>query len=147
ESEMVHSVFNSRERDADDNPVNDRFKIGKRFHAVPPPYTRNYIEVNNIQMNESEMVHSVFNSRERDADDNPVNDRFKIGKRFHAVPPPYTRNYIPPRPDLSFARLDDFVFKSKVSETITSVPCASKASKDSLEKPKTVRSSAPLIKE
>nr|GEW36255.1 ribonuclease H-like domain-containing protein [Tanacetum cinerariifolium] len=48
-------------------------------------------------------------------------------------------------------RLDNFVFKSKVSETITSVPKietnASKTSKDSLEKPKTVRSSAPLIEE
>ncbi|GJW62044.1 hypothetical protein Tco_0111379 [Tanacetum coccineum] len=42
----------------------------------------NESEVNNIQMNESEMVHSVFNSRERDADDNPVNDRFKTGEGF-----------------------------------------------------------------
>ncbi|GJX24715.1 ribonuclease H-like domain-containing protein [Tanacetum coccineum] len=29
------------------------------------------------QMNESEVVHSVFNSRESDVDDSPVNDRFK----------------------------------------------------------------------
>ncbi|GKA02631.1 putative ribonuclease H-like domain-containing protein [Tanacetum coccineum] len=54
---------------------------------------------------------------------------------------------MPPRPDLSFAGLDDYVFKSKVSETITSVPCASKTSKDSLEKPKTVRSFNHLIKD
>ncbi|GKD32878.1 ribonuclease H-like domain-containing protein, partial [Tanacetum coccineum] len=74
----------------------------------------------------------------------PVNDRFKIGEGFHAVPPPYTRNYMPSRPDLSFAGLDDFVYKTKVSETITT---ASKTSKDSLEKPKTVRSSALLIEE
>nr|GFA26530.1 hypothetical protein [Tanacetum cinerariifolium] len=55
------------------------------------------------------------------------------------------------RADLSFAGLDDYVFKSKVSKTITSVPKietrASKTSKDSLEKPKMVRSSAPLIEE
>ncbi|GJV29635.1 ribonuclease H-like domain-containing protein [Tanacetum coccineum] len=38
----------------------------------------NESELNNIQMNKSEMVHSVFNSRESDEDDNPVNDRFKI---------------------------------------------------------------------
>ncbi|GJY05880.1 ribonuclease H-like domain-containing protein [Tanacetum coccineum] len=56
-----------------------------------------------IQMNESEVVHSVFNSRESDVDDSPVNDRFKTGKGFHAVPPPYTRNYMPSKPDLSFA--------------------------------------------
>nr|GEX16369.1 hypothetical protein [Tanacetum cinerariifolium] len=58
---------------------------------------------------------------------------------------------MPPRANLSFAGLDNFIFKSKVSETITSVPKiktnASKTSKDSLEKPKTVRSSTPLIEE
>ncbi|GJZ17665.1 hypothetical protein Tco_0553788 [Tanacetum coccineum] len=59
--------------------------------------------LNNIHMNESEVVHSVFNSRESDVDDSPVNDRFKTGEGFHAVPPPFTGNYMPPRPDLSFA--------------------------------------------
>ncbi|GJU96676.1 ribonuclease H-like domain-containing protein [Tanacetum coccineum] len=68
-----------------------------------------------------------------------VNDRFKTCEGFHAVPPPYTGNYMPPKPDLSFVGLDDSVFKSKVIEIITS--------KDSLEKPKIVRSSAPLIEE
>ncbi|GJR43530.1 ribonuclease H-like domain-containing protein [Tanacetum coccineum] len=96
------------------------------------------------QMNESEVVHSVFNSRESDVDDSLVNDRFKIGKGFHAVPPPYTRNYMPSRPDLSFAGLDDSVYKTKVSETETSI---SKTSKDIIEKPKTVRPSAPIIEE
>ncbi|GJW06337.1 hypothetical protein Tco_1568760 [Tanacetum coccineum] len=58
---------------------------------------------------------------------------------------------MPARPDLSFARLDDFVYKTNVSETITSVPrnesTASKSSKDSLEQPKDVRPSAPIIEE
>nr|GEV32653.1 hypothetical protein [Tanacetum cinerariifolium] len=67
------------------------------------------------------------------------------------VSPPYTGNYMPPRAELSFAGLDDSVFKSKVSETITGVPKietnASKTSKDSLEKPKTIRSSAPIIED
>ncbi|GJY03705.1 hypothetical protein Tco_0369645 [Tanacetum coccineum] len=39
----------------------------------------NESELNNIHMNMSEVVHSVFNSRESNVDDNPVNDRFKIG--------------------------------------------------------------------
>ncbi|GJV18189.1 hypothetical protein Tco_1363512 [Tanacetum coccineum] len=30
---------------------------------------------------------------------------------FHAVPPPYTGNYMPSRPDLSFVGLDDSVYK------------------------------------
>ncbi|GKA89390.1 hypothetical protein Tco_0811202 [Tanacetum coccineum] len=32
-----NSVFNSKESDVDDSPVNDRFKTGKGFHAIPPP--------------------------------------------------------------------------------------------------------------
>ncbi|GJS74192.1 putative ribonuclease H-like domain-containing protein [Tanacetum coccineum] len=42
-----------------------------------------------------------------------VNDRFKIGEGFHVVPPPYTGNYMPSRPDLSFAGLDDSVYRLK----------------------------------
>ncbi|GJR82652.1 ribonuclease H-like domain-containing protein [Tanacetum coccineum] len=94
------------------------------------------------QMNESEVVHSVFSSRESDVDDSPVNDRFKTGEGFHVVPPPYTGNYMPSRLDLSFAGLDDSVYKTKVSETETSI---FKTSKDIVEKPKTVRPSAPII--
>ncbi|GJT34659.1 hypothetical protein Tco_0925078 [Tanacetum coccineum] len=52
------------------------------------------------QINESEVVHSVFNSRESDVDDSLVNDRFKTGEGFYAVPPPYTGNYMPSRPDV-----------------------------------------------
>ncbi|GKA89240.1 ribonuclease H-like domain-containing protein [Tanacetum coccineum] len=69
------------------------------------------------QINKSEVVHSVFNSRESNVDDSPVNDRFKI---------------------------DDSVYKTKVSETETSI---SKTSKDIVEKPKTVRPSAPIIED
>ncbi|GJS27268.1 putative ribonuclease H-like domain-containing protein [Tanacetum coccineum] len=94
------------------------------------------------QINKNEVVHSVFNSRESDVDDTPVNDRFKTGKGFHAVPPPYTGNYMPSRPDLSFARLDDYVYKTKVSKNETSI---SKTSKDIVEKPKTIRPSTPII--
>ncbi|GJU74970.1 hypothetical protein Tco_1266375 [Tanacetum coccineum] len=65
-------------------------------------------------------------------------------KGFMAVPPPYTRNYMPSRPDLSFAGLDDSIYKTKVSETKTSI---SKTSKDIVEKRKTVRPSAPIIEE
>ncbi|GJU59829.1 hypothetical protein Tco_1237595 [Tanacetum coccineum] len=57
----------------------------------------------------------------------------------------------PPRPDLSFAGLDEFVFKSAVRKTNTSVPetetSISKTSKDIVEKPKIVKPSAPIIEE
>ncbi|GJR52080.1 hypothetical protein Tco_1402601 [Tanacetum coccineum] len=69
------------------------------------------------QMNESEVVHSIFNSRESDVDDSLVNDRFKT---------------------------DNSVYKTKLSKTETSI---SKTSKDIVEKPKTVRLSAPIIED
>nr|GEY55520.1 ribonuclease H-like domain-containing protein [Tanacetum cinerariifolium] len=58
---------------------------------------------------------------------------------------------MPPKADLSFTGLDNSVFKSKVSATINSVPKikinASKTSMDSLENPKTIRSSAPIVED
>nr|GEU41375.1 ribonuclease H-like domain-containing protein [Tanacetum cinerariifolium] len=58
---------------------------------------------------------------ESEEDKNQANDRYKAGEGYHAVPPPYTGNFMPPRPDLSFAGLDDSIFKSAISETVTSV--------------------------
>ncbi|GJW84421.1 retrovirus-related pol polyprotein from transposon TNT 1-94 [Tanacetum coccineum] len=56
---------------------------------------------------------------------------FKKSEGYHAVPPPFTRNFKPTRADLSFAGLDDSVYKSKVSETITSVPNVETTESDS----------------
>ncbi|GKG20323.1 hypothetical protein Tco_0380124, partial [Tanacetum coccineum] len=30
-------------------------------------------------------------------------------ENYNAIPPPYTRNFMPPTPDLSFTGLDEFV--------------------------------------
>ncbi|GJY86422.1 hypothetical protein Tco_0500448 [Tanacetum coccineum] len=98
-------------------------------------------------VNESEVLDNVVDSHECDQ----VNYWFKKSEGYHAVPPPYTGNFKPARADLSFAGLDDSVYKSKMSETITSVPnvetTTSKTSKDSLEKAKTVRHNAPIIED
>nr|GEY64797.1 hypothetical protein [Tanacetum cinerariifolium] len=32
----------------------------------------------------------------------PVYDRYKSGERYHVIPPPYTRTFMPPKPDLVF---------------------------------------------
>ncbi|GJR36866.1 ribonuclease H-like domain-containing protein [Tanacetum coccineum] len=78
-------------------------------------------------VNESEVLDNVVDSHEC----NQVNDRFKKSKGYHAVPPPFTGNFKPARADLSFAGLDDSVYKSKVSETITSVPNVETTESDS----------------
>nr|GEW04011.1 hypothetical protein [Tanacetum cinerariifolium] len=50
--------------------------------------------------------------------DSQVNDKYKTGVGYHVVPPPYTGNFMPPKPDLILADVDEYV----VSETVTSVP-------------------------
>ncbi|GKD81422.1 hypothetical protein Tco_1348261, partial [Tanacetum coccineum] len=99
----------------------------------------------------SKNLTNVIDSSESDGDNNQANDRFKKAEGYHAVPPPYTGNVMPPIPDLSFVGLENVVFKSKVSENVTSMPetktCISKTSKDSVERPKSIRPSAPIIEE
>ncbi|GJS80036.1 ribonuclease H-like domain-containing protein [Tanacetum coccineum] len=110
-------------------------------------------ELHDCHLNKSEVFESAFDRsvNEIEEENNQVNDRFKKVNGYHAVPPPYTRNYMPLRPDLSFAGLDDSVYKTNVSETISSVPriesTASKSSKDSLEQPKDFRLSAPIVED
>ncbi|GJT76000.1 putative ribonuclease H-like domain-containing protein [Tanacetum coccineum] len=53
--------------------------------------------------------------------DSLVNDKYKIGKGYHAVPPPFTGNFMPPKPYLELADEDEYVF----SESVTSVPAVS----------------------
>nr|GEU77593.1 hypothetical protein [Tanacetum cinerariifolium] len=89
-----------------------------------------------------------------DLNDVHVNESQVIGNSLidsHEIPLPYTRNYMPPRADLSLAGLEDYVFKFAISETVTSVneteTSTSKTSKESLEKPKIVRPGASIIEE
>nr|GEV43894.1 hypothetical protein [Tanacetum cinerariifolium] len=99
--------------------------------------------------NKSDVFESASDSsvNESEEDNNQENDRYKAGEGYHAVPPPYTGNFMPSRPDMSLAGLDDYVFKFAISETVTSVheteTSASKTSKESMEKPKTVRNFVP----
>nr|GFA95475.1 hypothetical protein [Tanacetum cinerariifolium] len=96
-------------------------------------------------------VASDSSMSENNKDNNQAKDRYKVGIGYHVVPPPYTRNYMPPRADLSFAGLDDSVFKFKISETKTSVneneSIVSKSSEEIREEPKIVRSSSPIIED
>nr|GEY95276.1 hypothetical protein [Tanacetum cinerariifolium] len=59
---------------------------------------------------DSEVLPSIFDSHSSDGDDNQINDRFKKDDGYHVVPPPLIVNYMPPLADLSFARLDDYLY-------------------------------------
>ncbi|GJR67084.1 putative ribonuclease H-like domain-containing protein [Tanacetum coccineum] len=78
----------------------------------------------------------AFLNRESDVDDSSVNDRFKTGEGFHAVPPPYTGNYMPSRPDLCFVGLDDSVYKTKDTDS----------DNDSVFRPKSDQTKPSLLK-
>ncbi|GKB59100.1 ribonuclease H-like domain-containing protein, partial [Tanacetum coccineum] len=81
----------------------------------------------------------VFDSQVFDSQEN---DKYKTSKGYHAVPPPYTRNFMPPQPDLVLADEDEYVF----SKSVTSVPdIATSKAKNSESKPKSI--SEPLIKD
>ncbi|GJW20226.1 putative ribonuclease H-like domain-containing protein [Tanacetum coccineum] len=78
-------------------------------------------QLNENDSSGSELFNSVFDSRSSDGDDNQTNDRFKKDNEYHVVPPPLTRNYIPPLADLSFAGLDGSVYRPTSNKTSASV--------------------------
>nr|GEY79039.1 hypothetical protein [Tanacetum cinerariifolium] len=50
-------------------------------------------------------------------------DMCKIGLGYNAVPPPYTGNFMPPKPDLVYPSLDDFIDVNEfVSESVVEKP-------------------------
>nr|GEV26189.1 ribonuclease H-like domain, reverse transcriptase, RNA-dependent DNA polymerase [Tanacetum cinerariifolium] len=73
--------------------------------------------------NKSDVFESASDSsvNKSEEDNNQANDKYKAGEGYHAVPPHYTGNFMPPKPDLSFIGLDDSIFKSAISKTVTSV--------------------------
>ncbi|GKD56760.1 hypothetical protein Tco_1290147 [Tanacetum coccineum] len=78
-------------------------------------------QLNENDSSGSEVFNSVFENCSSDRDDNQTNDRFIKGDGYHAVPPPFTRNYMPPLADLSFAGLDDSVYRPTTNKTSASV--------------------------
>nr|GEU88129.1 reverse transcriptase domain-containing protein [Tanacetum cinerariifolium] len=96
-----------------------------------------------------EVTMNVFDNRSSVEENSLANDRFKKGEGYHAVPPPLTGNYMPSKSDLSFAGLDDSIYKFKISETATSLTKdeigAPETSTACVDKPKEDRSSAPFI--
>nr|GEW60973.1 hypothetical protein [Tanacetum cinerariifolium] len=75
-------------------------------------------------------------------------DKFKTGLGYNTVPPPYTRNFFPPKPNLS--GLEEFVNEPIVTEPILKKPAIETSeAKAGADKPKVVRKNfgPPLIEE
>ncbi|GJY65548.1 ribonuclease H-like domain-containing protein [Tanacetum coccineum] len=74
--------------------------------------------------------------------DYQIVDKCKTGLGYNAVPPPYTGNFMSPKPDLSFSGLEEFVNESIVSEPTVKKPVVeTSVAKASEAKPKAVRKS------
>ncbi|GJZ35981.1 hypothetical protein Tco_0581798 [Tanacetum coccineum] len=76
--------------------------------------------------------------------DRQIMDKCKIGLGYNVVPPPYTRNFMPPKSDLVYPSLDDFVdVNESASESVVEKPIVE------TNEPKTARKEdgAPIIKD
>ncbi|GJR09628.1 hypothetical protein Tco_0792280 [Tanacetum coccineum] len=110
-------------------------------------------QLNENDSSGSELFNSVFDSRSSDGDDNQTNDRFKKDNGYHVVPPPLTGNYMPPLADLSFAGLDDSVYRPTTNKTSASVSqvekSTSQTSNTNVEMPRveSVRPSGVIIED
>ncbi|GJZ25670.1 hypothetical protein Tco_0569923 [Tanacetum coccineum] len=61
-------------------------------------------------------------------------DKCKTRLGYNVVPPPYTRNFMPPKPDLVYPSLDDFVdVNESVSKSVVEKPTVE------INEPKTAR--------
>ncbi|GJV08767.1 ribonuclease H-like domain-containing protein [Tanacetum coccineum] len=77
-------------------------------------------------------------------------DKCKTSLGYNVVPPPYTGNFMPLKPDLSFSSLEEFVNEPIVSEPTVKKPVVETSeAKDSVDKPKVVRKNfgPPLIED
>ncbi|GJX35326.1 hypothetical protein Tco_0246883 [Tanacetum coccineum] len=67
--------------------------------------SKNLSKLLEIQVSDKFKTGVGFNSQ--------VNDKYKIGEDYHAVPPPYTGNFMPPKPNLVRADEDENETESK----------------------------------
>ncbi|GJX85425.1 hypothetical protein Tco_0336199 [Tanacetum coccineum] len=76
--------------------------------------------------------------------DSQIMDKCKTRLGYNVVPPPYTGNFMPPKPDLVYPSLDDFVdVNESVSESVVEKPTVE------TNEPKTARkeNGAPIIED
>ncbi|GKE68930.1 hypothetical protein Tco_1527002, partial [Tanacetum coccineum] len=106
--------------------------------------SKNLSKLLKIQVSDKFKTSVGFDSQVVDSQmfDSQVNDKYKIGEGYHAVPPPYTGNFMPLKPNLVLADKEEYVF----SESITNVPAIETSKvKTSESKPKSI--GEPLIED
>ncbi|GJW86301.1 putative ribonuclease H-like domain-containing protein [Tanacetum coccineum] len=76
-------------------------------------------DLSNKSETDSENSLTVFEVRSSDDESTLGNNRFTKANDYHDVPPLITGNPLTPRPDISFAGLDEYAFRNKIIESET----------------------------
>nr|GEV89827.1 hypothetical protein [Tanacetum cinerariifolium] len=112
---------------------------------------RRKLELAHKQKDEIQLIVENFDNSSKSLSkllDCQIVDKCKTGLGYNVVPPPYTGNFLPLKPDLS--SLQEFVNESIVSEPTVKKPIVETSeAKASVDKPKDVRKNfgLPLIKD
>nr|GEY62571.1 hypothetical protein [Tanacetum cinerariifolium] len=119
-------------------------KILKRkihLREVAVAEIRRKLKLAQKQKNEIQLTVENFKNSSKNLSkllDCQILDKCKIGLGYNGVPPPYTRNIMPQKPDLS--GLEEFVNEPKVSElAVKKIVVEPSEVKASVDKPKVVR--------
>ncbi|GJZ99946.1 putative reverse transcriptase domain-containing protein, partial [Tanacetum coccineum] len=101
---------------------------------------RRKLELAQKQKDEIQLTVEIFENSSKNLSkliDYQIVDKCKTGLGYNVVPPPYTGNSMPPKPDFSFSGLEEFVNEPIVSEPTVKKPVVenseAKASKAKLK--------------
>ncbi|GJR12897.1 putative ribonuclease H-like domain-containing protein [Tanacetum coccineum] len=114
---------------------------------------RRKLELAQKEKDEIQLTVEIFKNSSKNLNkllDCQIVDKCKTGLGYNAVLPPYTRKFMPPKHDLSFSGIEEFVNEPIVSEPTVKKPIVETSeAKDSADKPKVVKKNngAPIIED
>ncbi|GJU87684.1 hypothetical protein Tco_1295230 [Tanacetum coccineum] len=130
----------------DESVYEEDIKVLKReiyLREVAITELRRKLELAQKQKDEIQLTVENFENSSKNLSkliDCQIVDNCKTGLGYNFVPPPYTGNFMPPKPDLSFSGLEEFVNEPIVSEpTVKKPEVKTSEAKASADKPKDVR--------
>ncbi|GKC07175.1 hypothetical protein Tco_0998785 [Tanacetum coccineum] len=142
---MAYSSTSSNSRTTKLNAIN--------YKIVAITELRRKLKLAQKQKDEIQLIVENFKNSSKSLSeliDYQIVDKCKIGLGCNAVPPPYTGNFMPPKPDLSFSGLEEFVNEPIVSEPTVKKPVVETSeAKANADKPKAIRKNLgpPLIED
>nr|GEZ24128.1 hypothetical protein [Tanacetum cinerariifolium] len=125
---------------------NARVELRKKFEKAEKERVELKLTLEKFQTSSNNLIKLLEKLHSYESDDSvpksPVNDRYKSGKGYHVVPPPYTGTFVPPKPNLVFNDAHN------ASETITNVVnVESSSNKPSKDMSQTLNPDALIIKD